>query len=199
MVDLVHNSRTWICLPPRTHATTACAPVLTTNVVLEPQSNQADFPQHGSRKHKFIFVLPNLVACGKLAAKPGYRRRFVRFSVAAGLYDVSHFTQPFSELLEISGNVSSADILCCSTAPRTRNSTPLAKKIDSSNRDDYRPITLTSCFSKNLDLRFATRTRPIPVTVDAFETRRPETSPKVTTVLRFATRTRPIPVTVDTF
>ena len=30
-------------------------------------------------------------------------------------------------------------------------------------------------------------------------TRRPETSPKVTTVLRFATTTPPIPVTVDTF
>ena len=48
-------------------------------------------------------------------------------------------------------------------------------------------------------LGFATRTPPIPVTVDTFETRRPETSPKVTTVLGFATRTPPIPVTVDTF
>ena len=49
-------------------------------------------------------------------------------------------------------------------------------------------------------LCFATRTPPIPVTVDIFETRRPETSSKVTTVLRFATiRTPRIPVTVDTF
>ena len=48
-------------------------------------------------------------------------------------------------------------------------------------------------------LRFATRTPPIPVTVDTFETRRPETSPKVTTVLRFATTTPRIYVTVDTF
>ena len=48
-------------------------------------------------------------------------------------------------------------------------------------------------------LRFATRTPPIPVTVDTFETRRPETSPKVTTALGFATRTPPILVTVDTF
>ena len=42
-------------------------------------------------------------------------------------------------------------------------------------------------------------TPPIPVTVDTFETRRPETSPKVTTVLGFATTTPPIPLTVDTF
>ena len=48
-------------------------------------------------------------------------------------------------------------------------------------------------------LRFATTTPPIPVTVDTFETRRPEMSPKVTTFLRFATTTTPIPVTVDTF
>ena len=48
-------------------------------------------------------------------------------------------------------------------------------------------------------LRFATTTPPIPVTVDTFETRRNETSPKVTTVLRFATTPPPIPVTVDTF
>ena len=40
---------------------------------------------------------------------------------------------------------------------------------------------------------------PIPVTVDTFETRRPEASPKVTTILGFATTTPPIPVTVDTF
>ena len=37
------------------------------------------------------------------------------------------------------------------------------------------------------------------MTVDIFETRRPDASPKVTTVLRFATRPLPIPVTVDTF
>ena len=48
-------------------------------------------------------------------------------------------------------------------------------------------------------LGFATTTPPIPVTVDTFETRRPETGPKVTTVLRFATTTPPIPVTVDNF
>ena len=41
-------------------------------------------------------------------------------------------------------------------------------------------------------LGFATTTPPIPVTVDAFETRRPETSPKLTTVLLFATTTPPI-------
>ena len=43
-------------------------------------------------------------------------------------------------------------------------------------------------------LRFATRTPPIPLTVDTIETRRRNTSPKVTTVLRFATRTPPIPL-----
>ena len=48
-------------------------------------------------------------------------------------------------------------------------------------------------------LRFATTTPRIPVTVDTFETRTPEASPKVTTVLGFATTTPPIPVTVDTF
>ena len=37
------------------------------------------------------------------------------------------------------------------------------------------------------------------MTVDTFETRRPETSPKVTTILGFATTTPPILVTVDTF
>ena len=37
------------------------------------------------------------------------------------------------------------------------------------------------------------------MTVNTFETRRPNASPKVTTILRFATRTPPIPVTVDTF
>ena len=36
------------------------------------------------------------------------------------------------------------------------------------------------------------------MTVDTFETRRPNASPRVTTVLRFATRTPSIPVTVDT-
>ena len=36
------------------------------------------------------------------------------------------------------------------------------------------------------------------MTVATFEMRRPDTSPKVTTVLRFATKTPPIPVTVDT-
>ena len=48
-------------------------------------------------------------------------------------------------------------------------------------------------------LRFAITTPRIPVTVDTFETRRPNASPKVTTVLHFATTTPPIPVTVDTF
>ena len=48
-------------------------------------------------------------------------------------------------------------------------------------------------------LRFATRTSPIPVTVDTFETRRRHASPKVTTLLRFATKTPPILDTVDTF
>ena len=37
------------------------------------------------------------------------------------------------------------------------------------------------------------------MTVDTFESRRPEASPKVTTVLRFATTTPRIPVPVDTF
>ena len=40
------------------------------------------------------------------------------------------------------------------------------------------------------------RAPSIPVTVDAFETQRPEMSPKVTTVRRFATTTPPIPVTL---
>ena len=42
-------------------------------------------------------------------------------------------------------------------------------------------------------LSFATRTTPIPVTVDIVETRRRETSPKVTTVVSYATTTPPDP------
>ena len=41
-------------------------------------------------------------------------------------------------------------------------------------------------------------TPSIPVTVDTFEMRRPNASPKVTTVLRFATTTPLVHVTVDT-